>query len=45
MPTERQAYALTHPATDPAEVLNPKLTTTRKHPRGFMLMTILAVDR
>lgn len=42
---ERQAYALTHPATDPAEALNPRLKAVRRHPRGFLLMSILAVDR
>ncbi len=42
---ERQAYALTHPATRPDEVLHPKLKAVRKHPRGFLLMSILAVDR
>jgi hypothetical protein len=42
---ERQAYALTHPATDPREALNPKLSAVRKHPRGFLLRSILAVDR
>lgn len=41
----RQSYALTHPATDPNDVLNPKLKGVRKHPRGFLLMSILAVDR
>lgn len=42
---ERQAYALTHPATSPYDVLNPKLKSMRKHPRGFLLVAILAVDR
>lgn len=43
--TDRQAFALDHVATDPREVLNPKLSAVRKHPRGFLLMSILAVDR
>ncbi len=42
---ERQLYALTHPATRPDEVGHPKLKAVRKHPRGFLLMSILAVDR
>lgn len=41
----RQAYALAHPATNPVEALNPRLRATRQHPRGFLLMSILAVDR
>ncbi len=41
----RQTYALAHPATDPEEALNPRLKAVRKHPRGFLVMSILAVDR
>ncbi len=41
----RQAYAIAHVATDPAEVLNPQLQAVRRHPRGFLIMSILAVDR
>ncbi len=44
--TERQAYALAHPITDPMTVVgDPHLYATRKHPRGFLVRTILAVDR
>ena len=41
----RQAYALANVATHPAEVLNPRLSAVRRHPAGFLLMSILAVDR
>lgn len=44
--TERQAYALAHPLTDPmGAVRDPRLYAWRKHPRGFMIRSILAVDR
>lgn len=42
---ERQAYALANPANEPRGALNPKLKAVRKHPRGFLLTAILAVDR
>jgi hypothetical protein len=44
--TERQAYALAHPITDPVTVVGDRrLYATRKHPRGFLIMSCLAVDR
>jgi len=42
---ERQIYALTHPASDPHEALNPQLKRVRRHGKGWHIMTILAVDR
>ena len=42
---ERQAYALNHVATDPREVANPVYQAIRVHARGFLLLSILAVDR
>ena len=42
---ERQAYALAHPITDPRGGIDPKLRAVRRHPRGFNISTILAVDR
>lgn len=42
---QRQAYALAHPVNDPREVLAPAFQQVRKHPRGFSILTILAVDR
>lgn len=48
---ERQRYALTHPITDPSAIqelakAQTKLRKVRRHPtRGFLLMSILAVDR
>lgn len=42
---ERQAYALAHPASDRRGVHDPKLRRVRRHPRGFNLSSILAVDR
>lgn len=42
---ERQAYALTHPLTDPARDSTEPYTAVRKHARGFLLLSILAVDR
>jgi hypothetical protein len=40
----RQAYALTNPFTDPAAPTDP-YTAVRTHARGFLLRSILAVDR
>lgn len=43
---QRQAYALAHPVTDPVAVLaDPVLYDRRQHRRGFLLLSILAVDR
>lgn len=42
--TERQRYALAHPATGPADVLNAQLAA-REPVRGGWLTSILAVDR
>lgn len=42
---ERQAYALANVVTDPMTVLGAGYTRTRQHPRGFLLRSILAVDR
>jgi hypothetical protein len=43
---ERQAYAYAHPISDPRGVVaDPALKRTRKHPRGMLILTILAVDR
>lgn len=42
--TERQRYALAHPATGPTDVLNPRLAA-REPVRGGLMQTILAVDR
>lgn len=44
---ERQAYALTHPLTNPHadRALIEQLTTTRRHGTGLIVMSILAVDR
>jgi hypothetical protein len=42
--TDRQRYALAHPATGPADVLNPRLVA-REPVRGGLLSSILAVDR
>ncbi len=39
-----QAYALTHPLNDPGGS-KAALTQVRVHARGFLLMSILAVDR
>jgi len=43
--TPRQAYALANVITDPTGGLDPALTRVRQHPRGFRIMSILAVDR
>ena len=43
--TARQAYAIANVVTDPASGMDPGLTKVRVHPRGFNLMSILAVDR
>jgi hypothetical protein len=42
--TKRQAYALSHPLVDAAASTTP-YTAVRTHARGFLLMSILAVDR
>jgi hypothetical protein len=42
---ERQAYALVHPIDNPRGAMDPRLRHVRKHPRGFNLSTVLAVDR
>ena len=44
---DRQAFALTHPLTNPYtdQALIEKLTTTRRHGTGLIIMSILAVDR
>lgn len=41
---DRQAYALSHPLTDPSDSTAP-YTAVRVHARGFLLLSILAVDR
>jgi hypothetical protein len=42
---ERHAYALAHPINRPRGGMDPRLRSVRKHPRGFNLSAILAVDR
>lgn len=42
---ERQRYALEHVADDPSMILARGLRRERKHPRGFLLRSVLAVDR
>jgi len=42
---ERQAHALAHPLTDPSRESTGPYTAVRTHARGFLLMSILAVDR
>lgn len=44
---ERQAFALTHPLTNPTgdTALMRQLTATRRHGTGLIVMSILAVDR
>lgn len=45
---ERQAFALTHPLTDPhadQALMQNHLTATRRHGTGLIVMSILAVDR
>lgn len=44
MVNPRQAYALAHPLNGPAEALEP-YKLLRVHARGFLLLSILAVDR
>jgi hypothetical protein len=44
-PAERQAYALIHPLTDPDRDSTAPYTTVRVHARGFLLLSVLAVDR
>lgn len=41
----RQAYALAHPINDPASQSTKPYIAVRPHARGFLLMSILAVDR
>lgn len=44
--TPRQAYALANVVTDPYRInADPKLSKVRRHPRGFNILSILAVDR
>jgi hypothetical protein len=40
----RQSYALAHPLNGAADSTGP-YTAVRVHARGFLLMSILAVDR
>jgi hypothetical protein len=42
---ERQAYALANVVTDPIAVVGAGFKHIRHHPRGFLVMSILAVDR
>lgn len=42
--TSRQTYALAHPLNEPYAPTAP-YTAVRAHARGFLLMSILAVDR
>lgn len=43
---ERQAYALTNPLTDPTDIRAlARLRGMRRHARGFIVQSILAVDR
>lgn len=41
---QRQRYALTHPLSDAYASTEP-YTAVRVHARGFLLLSILAVDR
>lgn len=41
----RQAYALAHPLNDPGRDSTAPYTAVRPHARGFLLLSILAVDR
>jgi hypothetical protein len=42
---KRQEYALLHPLTDPYRDSTAPFTAVRTHARGFLLCSILAVDR
>jgi hypothetical protein len=42
---DRQAYALSHPINDPARDSTKPYTLIRAHARGFLILSILAVDR
>lgn len=43
---KRQKLALANVATDPRQVLDPRLKEVYRHPvSGLLLMSILAVDR
>jgi len=43
---ERQAHAYAHPITDPRTILDdPLLCQAHPHPGGFLIVTLLAVDR
>lgn len=42
---ERQAYALGHPINDPGRESTAPYTAVRAHARGFLILSILAVDR
>lgn len=42
---DRRAYALAHPAVDPAEILRPAYARREQLPDGNLLQSILAVDR
>jgi hypothetical protein len=41
---QRRVYALTHPLNGPYDDTKP-YTAMRAHARGFLLLSILAVDR
>lgn len=43
-PKRRQAYALAHPLDKPSDGTK-AYTEVRVHARGFLLLSILAVDR
>lgn len=43
--TPRQAYALAHPITDPSATDTAAYTAVRVHARGYLLQSVLAVDR
>lgn len=45
MTTERQAYALTHPITDPSTTDPGDYRLIEPQPDGNLLVTMLAVDR
>lgn len=42
---KRQAYAISHPLNDPERDSTKPYTEIRAHARGFLLLSILAVDR
>lgn len=43
--TDRLAYALAHPANDPAGATDPAYRRLDTQPDGNLLLTVLAVDR